>query len=112
MRDRWRHYRLPAGLSGLAIMALGGVAEARAQEVADFDIERAFLADSTIYAPFRVEASLPLSEALEKGRLDDRTSLLVMEHPGAGRLALVTDQMAYHHVAQGRIAGEPWLVSF
>jgi hypothetical protein len=35
-----------------------------------------------------------------------------MDHPEAGRLALVTDQMAYHHVAQGEIAGEPWMVSF
>jgi hypothetical protein len=26
-------------------------------------------------------------------------------------LALLTKQMVYHHVAQGEIAGEPWMVS-
>jgi hypothetical protein len=34
-----------------------------------------------------------------------------MDHP-AGRLAFLTDQMAYHHVAQGEMNGEPWMVSF
>jgi len=28
------------------------------------------------------------------------------------KLALVTRQMAYHHVAQGELAGEPWMVTF
>ena len=34
-----------------------------------------------------------------------------MEHH-AGRLAFVMDQLAYHHVAQGELRGEPWMVSF
>jgi hypothetical protein len=34
-----------------------------------------------------------------------------MEHP-AGLLAFLTDQMVYHHVAQGETNGEPWMVSF
>jgi hypothetical protein len=34
-----------------------------------------------------------------------------MEHD-AGALALLTQQMSYHHLAQGEMAGEPWMVSF
>jgi hypothetical protein len=78
----------------------------------EFDIERAFLHDGSRFEPFLVEETHSLAEALEQGRIDDDTSLLVMEHPDAGRLALVTVQMAYHHVAQGEIAGEPWMVDF
>jgi hypothetical protein len=61
----------------VSILASGAL---QGQEAADFDIDRAYQVDSTVYVPFRV--------------------------------ALVTDQMAYHHVAQGEIAGEPWMVSF
>lgn len=46
-----------------------------------------------------------------KGYLQAQTRVLIMEH-SKGRLALVTDQMAYHHTAQGEIDGEPWMVSF
>lgn len=46
-----------------------------------------------------------------KGYLQAQTRVLIMEH-SKGRLALVTDQMAYHHTAQGEIEGEPWMVSF
>ena len=31
---------------------------------------------------------------------------------GGQHLALSTMQMSYHHVAQGELAGEPWMVSF
>jgi hypothetical protein len=81
-------------------------------ESGEFDIERAFLHDGSRFEPFLVEETRSLAEALAEGRIDDDTSLLVMEHPDAGRLALVTVQMAYHHVAQGEIAGEPWMVDF
>ena len=97
-----------------AAAVLGMAADdSQAQEEArpPFDRDRLWYADSTIFAPFRVTDSEPLRAALAAGRLADETGVLVLEHP-AGRLALVTDQMAYHHVAQGELAGEPWLVSF
>lgn len=31
---------------------------------------------------------------------------------GGRTLALVSSQMSYHHVAQGEMAGEPWMVTF
>jgi hypothetical protein len=85
-----------------------GPAPAAAQA---FDISRAALNDSTVFAPFVVTGSVPLRDAVAAGAVDADTHVLVFEAGGA-RLALVTAQMAYHHVAQGDIAGEPWMVSF
>lgn len=99
----------PAAVPLMGILASGALP---GQEAADFDVERAVRYDSTVYVPFRVQNPRPLITALEGGELHPQTSLLVMDHPAAGKLALVTDQMAYHHVAQGEIAGEPWMVSF
>ena len=31
---------------------------------------------------------------------------------GGKTLVLVSSQMAYHHVAQGEMEGEPWMVTF
>ena len=78
---------------------------------AEFEVDRAMLLDSTVYVRFDVTDTRPLREALEEGLLQVQTRVLIMEH-SKGRLALVTDQMAYHHTAQGEIDGEPWMVSF
>jgi hypothetical protein len=37
--------------------------------------------------------------------------LIVLARKGTSR-ALLAREMAYHHVAQGELAGEPYLVSF
>lgn len=109
----WRRWKRALAVSAaLPVVSIPASGALQAQEAADFDINRAYQVDSTVYAPFRVENTRPLLRSLEEGELDGQTSLLVMDHPEAGRLALVTDQMAYHHVAQGEIAGEPWMVSF
>ena len=86
-------------------------AQAQERPQAPFDIDRAYLVEPSPFKPFYVTGTLPLSEALEQRTVHDETPLLVVEHR-AGRLALATEQMAYHHVAQGDFAGEPWLVSF
>ena len=77
----------------------------------DFSADRAMLLDSTVYVRFDVSDTRSLREALSEGLVQAQTRVLIMEHP-KGRLALVTDQMAYHHTAQGEIDGEPWMVSF
>jgi hypothetical protein len=110
MRDPWT--RILVGFATLPIVMMAGTGELLGQQAADFDVDRLYLTDEDTYLPFVVEETLPLSRALEQGRLDGETSVLVMDHPEAGRLALVADQMAYHHVAQGELAGEPWMVSF
>ena len=49
----------------------------------------------------------PLSEA----KLKDDTQLLAFERGGQRRAVLIAEA-AYHHVIQGELAGEPYLVSF
>lgn len=109
--------RTRATLLAVPVAILAGALAASAQEIVtagseEFDANRALLYDSTVYMPFQVtDESRPLREALDDGTLQDHTLLLVVEHP-KGRLALVRDQMSYHHAAQGEIMGEPWMVSF
>ncbi len=81
------------------------------QAAAEFDLSRARLAERTRFVPFGVTESSPLREVLEEGVIHEGTPLLVVDYK-AGRLALLTEQMMYHHVAQGEMKGEPWLVSF
>ncbi len=78
---------------------------------ADFDPGRAILSDEPMFDPFRPEALERLDAALEDGRVTDETAVLVLERDGR-HLALLTMQMSYHHVAQGEMDGEPWMVSF
>jgi hypothetical protein len=105
-------------LLSILSLTLFTAADSRAQEGDDarragkgFDLDRAFLLDSTVYAPFYVTETRPLRRALDEGTINAATPLLVMEHR-AGPLAFIVDQLAYHHMAQGDIDGEPWMVSF
>ena len=82
-----------------------------AQTAEDFDESRAFLNDEPMFDAFYPETYEPLSAARRDGRVRDDTGLLVLTR-GEATLALVTTQMAYHHIAQGEMAGEPWMVSF
>lgn len=75
-----------------------------------FDPSRAQLNKDT-FEPFYVTSIQSLRDALVHREVRDTTPLLVMESD-AGRIALLTHQMSYHHVAQGTIAGRPWMVSF
>ena len=77
----------------------------------EFDIDIARVGVGGRFQPFRVTETEPLQGAISANKLQADTRVLVMEHP-AGRLAFITDQMVYHHVAQGETNGEPWMVSF
>jgi len=79
------------------------------QEI-DFDIDIARIGGGR-FEPFVVSNTELMQDAMSAGKVQDDTRLLVLDHP-AGTLAFLTDQMTYHHVAQGDIDGEPWLVSF
>jgi hypothetical protein len=79
--------------------------------VIDFDAQRALLLRRDIFAPFYAMAQRPLHEALACGDLCEDAPVLVIERD-AFSLALLTRQLTYHHVAQGEIAGEPWMVSY
>lgn len=91
-------------------MTNGEVPMLKAEEayLAEFDVGRAMLRGPDLFDRFRVpEGGEPLAEA----GLDPDTMLLVVERNGAKRAFLVTE-MAYHHLAQGTMAGQPFLVSF
>lgn len=79
--------------------------------IGDFDISRAMLRDKDMFSPFHVKATHPLREALARGDVREKTLVLLMEHK-AGTLAFLTQQMVYHHLADGEIAGKPWTIIF
>ena len=76
----------------------------------DFDIDIARIGGGR-FEPFVVTETETMRDALAAGKLQDDTRVLVMDH-ATEVLAFLTDQMTYHHVAQGETDGEPWMVSF
>lgn len=105
--------RMAAAAALVALVTLSAtplVAQVQTTDT-EFDLDRAWISEPGQVDPFLVEQVKPLAAALDARELEKSTWLLVVEHP-AGRLALVTDQLSYHHVAQGSIRGEPWMVSF
>ena len=92
----------------LAIGVIAAPVLAAQQPPPVFDVNRAYLPDSTRFTPFLVTTSRPLRSALDDRTVSNATPLLVVD----GRLALSTEQMTFHHAAQGDFAGEPWMVSF
>ena len=73
-----------------------------------FDARRAMLKDPDLFSRFVVPGTaVKLAEVPIPG--DEQ--LIVFERSGEKR-ALLVRQMAYHHVAQGELAGEPYLIAF
>ena len=60
------------------------------------------------FQPFIVS---PRGQSLAAANLNADTEILLIER-GHERRALLATEMAYHHVAQGELAGERYLVSF
>ncbi|MBL4849567.1 MAG: DUF3179 domain-containing protein [Planctomycetes bacterium] len=74
----------------------------------EFDASRAWLKKPDEFKRFRVPDE---GEPLESAGLKDDDWLIVAERSGERR-AFFLNHMAYHHLAQGTLAGEPYLVSF
>lgn len=73
------------------------------------DRSRAKLGKKFVFTPYRPQdEGTPLSEL---PKLRDDEELMIFERGGQSR-ALLLRQMSYHHVAQGELAGEPYLVTF
>ncbi len=82
------------------------------QPVAEgFDTDRALFWAAPNFIPLRDPEWTPLRDVLRARDVSDDTPLLVFE-AGGRTLSLVSSQMSYHHVAQGEMAGEPWMVTF
>ena len=76
--------------------------------MADFDVGRARLKHPDLFQRFTATGT---GTALKGLGLNKKKSLLVFQR-NAERRALIGDQMLYHHVAQGELAGEPYVISF
>lgn len=73
-----------------------------------FEASRARLSGPDLFKRFRVPAGgRPLAELDWPADAD----ILVVER-GGEHLAFLARQMSYHHLAQGELAGLPYLVSF
>ncbi len=73
-----------------------------------FDPARAKLRGRSLFPPLAVKGE---GEALADSGLAADDELIVIERGGA-KISFVLREMAYHHVAQGELGGEPYLVSF
>jgi hypothetical protein len=76
-----------------------------------FDAKRAILSKRDMFRPLAVQRTEPLADALTRKKVSADTPLLLLERDGAA-LALLTNQMIFHHVAQGELNGTPFLASF
>ncbi len=76
-----------------------------------FDITRFSNLGNGWFETFYVERTELLQDVLQQGRVATDTRVLVLE-TAAGLLALVNDQMVFHHIAQGRAGGKDWMATF
>lgn len=115
----------PAPSTPLVLLALAALltlspAAARAQTPvtlpdgpakAGFDISRLEWSLHGMLDAFTVTRTQPVRDALARGVIAVDTDVLVTDTLD-GPLALLTEQMAYHHIAQGSTRGRDWLVTF
>ena len=77
----------------------------------EFDARRALLMHRDIFPPLLVQATQRLRNQVTNGNVHEETPVLVTERDAA-TMVLLRRQLSYHHVAQGEVGGEPWMVSF
>jgi len=76
--------------------------------MSDFDLSLARLHGKARFRPFTAPNR---GEALAKAGLDPDEALLLLERGSIVKTFLLK-QMTYHHVAQGEVNGEPYMISF
>jgi hypothetical protein len=76
-----------------------------------FDISRFAPTAVGTFETFYVKETYPLKTVLDEGKVAADTRLLVFT-TAAGKLALITDQMTYHHIAQGQAHNKDWMATF
>ena len=96
--------------AGLAVVS-PTEGEGKSKRVLGFEPGRAIVDDVWGFDPFSVSTTEPLKDALADGKVREETAVLLLAR-GNTRLALLTEQMSYHHIAQGELEGEPWMVAF
>jgi len=98
-------------LAALFFVTVLPVSPIGAQTAEDFDESRAYIGESPMFDAFYPKEYESLADARRSARVNDDTAVLVLRR-GDTTLTLLTMQMSYHHIAQGDMAGEPWMVSF
>jgi hypothetical protein len=76
-----------------------------------FDTDRAIFWGQPNFIPLRDPEWKSLRSARRAGEVTDETTVVSFAIAGK-TLTLVSSQMSYHHVAQGTMEGEPWMVTF
>jgi hypothetical protein len=76
-----------------------------------FDVSRLHWGWHGTFEAFSVTTTQLVRDALARKMIAADTDVLVTDTPD-GPLALLTEQMAYHHIAQGGTRGREWLVTF
>ena len=76
-----------------------------------FDMTRFSNAGNGWFKTFYVTETQPLRKALDDAKVAADTRVLVLSIAG-GKLALLTDQMSFHHIAQGTASGKTWMATF
>ncbi len=76
-----------------------------------FDMNRYSTVGAGAFETFHVDETQSLEQVLDSGTVGDETMLLVTS-TADGYLALMRDQMAYHHIAQGTANGLEWMATF
>lgn len=77
----------------------------------DFDIKRFSNAGNGAFETFYVQKTQRLKDVVDQGRVAADTRVLVLT-TGGGKLALIQDQMAFHHIAEGKDQGKDWMAVF
>ena len=104
-------HRLVTSLLAIPIASAFIHHHAAAQAREAFDSTRVWISENSPYETYHVTDTRPLREAMDDGTIDKRTYMVVMERPEI-TLAMVMQQVAWHHAVQGEVNGEPWMVSF
>ena len=73
-----------------------------------FDVRLAQLRHPDLFERYRVPAQC---ESLRDAGLSGDKPVMVVERSGES-LAFLIHQLTYHHLAQGELAGHPYMVSF
>jgi hypothetical protein len=68
--------------------------------------------ETLMFTPFVVGSTRTIGDAIREDAIPLDWELLVAVRDEQRVVALSRAQMAYHHVAQGTIDGEPWAVFF
>jgi hypothetical protein len=76
-----------------------------------FEISPFALTPVGTFQTFYVKETSPLKKVLDEGKVASDTRILVID-TAAGKMALITDQMTYHHIAQGRARNKDWMATF